>query len=75
MPARSLRAERRSSFHLDAGPDPVSLARQSLAGYDSFVSQAIKDWEVPGVAIAIVKNGEVISPRASACETWPTSCR
>ncbi len=48
------------AFHLDRGPDPVSLARQSLAGYDSFVSQAIKDWEVPGVAIAIVKNGEVV---------------
>ena len=39
---------------------PVALARQSLAGFDSFVNQAIKDWEVPGVAIAIVKNGEVI---------------
>jgi CubicO group peptidase (beta-lactamase class C family) len=41
----------------------VSLAQDptiSLAGYDSFVNQAIKDWEVPGVAIAIVKNGEVI---------------
>jgi CubicO group peptidase (beta-lactamase class C family) len=44
----------------DRSPDPVALARQSLAGYDSFVNQAIKDWEVPGVAIAIVKNGEVI---------------
>ena len=43
-----------------AGPTRSSLARQSLAGYDSFVNQAIKDWEVPGVAIAIVKNGEVI---------------
>jgi hypothetical protein len=32
-----------SAFHLDRAPDPVSLARQSLAGYDSFVSQAIKD--------------------------------
>ncbi len=47
-------------FQLDRGPDPVALARQSLAGYDSFVSQAIHDWEVPGLAIAIVKNGEVI---------------
>ena len=36
------------------------LRGQSLAGYDSFVNQALKDWEVPGIAIAIVKNGEVI---------------
>ena len=48
------------SFHLDRAADPVALARQSLAGYDSFVNQALKDWEVPGIAIAIVKNGEVI---------------
>jgi CubicO group peptidase (beta-lactamase class C family) len=47
-------------FHLDRGVDPVVTARQTLAGFDSFVLQAIKDWEVPGVAIAVVKNGEVI---------------
>ncbi len=44
----------------DEPRDPVALAKQSLAGYDSFVNQAIKDWEVPGLAIAIVKNGEVV---------------
>ncbi len=48
------------SFHLERAADPVALARQSLAGYESFVTQALKDWDVPGVAIAIVKNGEVI---------------
>jgi CubicO group peptidase (beta-lactamase class C family) len=47
-------------FQLERGPGPVALARQSLEGYDSFVSKAIMDWEVPGLAIAIVKNGEVI---------------
>ncbi len=44
----------------DRGPDAVALAKQSLAGYDSFVNEAIKAWEVPGVAIAIVKDGEVV---------------
>jgi CubicO group peptidase (beta-lactamase class C family) len=44
----------------DGGVDAVAAARQGLIGFDSFVNQAIKDWEVPGVAIAIVKNGEVI---------------
>jgi CubicO group peptidase (beta-lactamase class C family) len=47
-------------FHLDQGTDPFAAAKESLAGFDSFVSQAIAAWEVPGLAIAIVKNGEVI---------------
>ena len=47
-------------FHLDRGPDPVAAAKESLAGFDSFVNQAITAWEVPGLAIAVVKNGEVI---------------
>ena len=45
---------------IDPGADQVAAARESLHGFDSFVNQAIKDWEVPGVAIAIVKNGKVI---------------
>ena len=37
-----------------------SAAKESLVGFDSFVNEAIQAWEVPGLAIAIVKNGEVI---------------
>ena len=47
-------------FHLNRGPDPVAAAKESLAGFDSFVNQAMTAWEVPGLAIAIVKDGEVI---------------
>jgi CubicO group peptidase (beta-lactamase class C family) len=43
-----------------AGIDPVAAAKRSLAGFDSFVNQAIKAWEVPGLALAIVKNGQII---------------
>jgi CubicO group peptidase (beta-lactamase class C family) len=32
----------------------------SLAGFDDYVNKAIKEWEVPGVAIAIVKNDQVV---------------
>ncbi len=46
---------------IDPGADQVAAARESLQGFDSFVNQAIKDWEVPAVAIAIVKNGNVIA--------------
>jgi CubicO group peptidase (beta-lactamase class C family) len=56
----SLAADQTIAADVDRGADPVALAKQSLAGYDSFVNQAIKEWEVPGVAIAIVKNGEVV---------------
>ena len=38
----------------------LAAAKESLVGFDSFVNQAIHAWEVPGLAIAIVKNGEVI---------------
>lgn len=31
-----------------------------LAGFDAYVNKAIKDWEVPGVAIAIVKDDKII---------------
>lgn len=36
---------------------------QSLDGFDEFVNTTIQDWKVPGVAIAIVKDGEVLLSR------------
>ena len=43
------------------GDDRTAVATSDpLAGFDSFVNQAIHDWEVPGLAIAVVKNGKVI---------------
>jgi CubicO group peptidase (beta-lactamase class C family) len=44
----------------DKGADPVAAAKQALVGFDSFASDAIKAWEVPGLAVAIVKNGQVV---------------
>jgi CubicO group peptidase (beta-lactamase class C family) len=38
----------------------VADAKDPLAGFDSFVKQALAAWEVPGLAIAVVKNGKVI---------------
>ncbi len=31
-----------------------------LSGFDQYVHKAIRDWEVPGVAIAIVKDGKIV---------------
>ena len=47
-------------FRLERGPDPIVAAKQALAGFDSFLTEAIKAWEVPGMAVSIVKDGEVI---------------
>jgi CubicO group peptidase (beta-lactamase class C family) len=39
---------------------PAGNAADPLAGFDEFVKQVMKDWKVPGVAVAIVKDGKVI---------------
>jgi CubicO group peptidase (beta-lactamase class C family) len=35
-------------------------APASLNGFDGFVEQVMKDWHVPGLAVAIVKDGRVV---------------
>jgi len=45
---------------LERKADPVAAAKESLAGFDDVVTDAMKKFEVPGMAIAIVKNKEVI---------------
>jgi len=31
-----------------------------LTGLDDYVAQAVRDWEVPGLAVAVVKDGQVV---------------
>ena len=50
----------RRSAPLLADERSVAAAKEPLAGFDSFVNQAIHAWEVPGLAIAVVKNGQVV---------------
>ena len=40
--------------------EPLVASKEPLAGFDSFVNQALPAWEVPGLAIAVVKNGKVV---------------
>ena len=42
---------------------PVAAQELNLSGFDDYVRQALRDWEVPGVAIAIVKNDAVVLAR------------
>jgi CubicO group peptidase (beta-lactamase class C family) len=55
-------SQRGSTFPFEAarGADPAEAAREALAGYDEFVAKALQDWNVPGLAVAIVKGGEVV---------------
>ena len=47
------------------GAAPSSLAAQGdpLEGFDGYVAQAVVDWEVPGLAVAVVKDGELLFAR------------
>ena len=40
--------------------DPIAVMKKSLDGFDAVIEKAIKDFKVPGLAIAVVKDGEVI---------------
>jgi CubicO group peptidase (beta-lactamase class C family) len=44
-------------------PASASAQPRPLTGLDAYVEQAMKAWQVPGVAIAIVKNDSVIYAR------------
>jgi CubicO group peptidase (beta-lactamase class C family) len=39
------------------GPQTV---KPSLDGLDEFVTQAMKDWKVPGLALAVVRDGKIV---------------
>jgi CubicO group peptidase (beta-lactamase class C family) len=44
---------------------PAAAPREDprLAGLDAYVARAVADWEVPGLALAVVKDGEVVFSR------------
>jgi CubicO group peptidase (beta-lactamase class C family) len=47
-------------FKLLRKADPSSSAASALEGFDRFVESAMKSWNVPGLAVAIVKDGKVV---------------
>src|SRR5215467_2890982 len=46
-------------FALERKADPAVSAREALAGFDEICTDAMKRLEVPGMAIAIVKDREI----------------
>ena len=45
---------------LPAVPPTVHAQQAPLAGLDEYVNQAIKDWGVPGLAIAVIKDDRIV---------------
>ncbi len=52
-----------TEFSLSRAVDPAAAMKKSLEGFDAVVDKAIRDFKVPGLAIAVVKDGEVIYAR------------
>lgn len=47
-------------FELERAARPAAAATDKLAGFEEFVEQARKDWLVPGFAMGIVVDGEIV---------------
>ncbi len=47
-------------FVLDRKASPAETAKDTLESLDGFISKALVDWEVPGLAIAVVRDGKVV---------------
>lgn len=50
------------SLHVQV-PAQSPSAPANFTGFDSFVEQAMKDWKVPGLALAVVKDGQIVYAR------------
>ncbi len=46
--------------YLERKGDPVAKAKEALVGFDDVATDAMKKFEVPGMAIAIVKGKEIV---------------
>lgn len=52
-------------FELARAADPADESRRSLEGFDAWLEEARTAWNVPGVAVGIVKSGEVVFLKGS----------
>ncbi|MBF0497280.1 MAG: serine hydrolase [Deltaproteobacteria bacterium] len=42
------------------GSAAAAPTEDRLAGFDQYIAQVMKDWQVPGLAVAVVKDGKII---------------
>jgi CubicO group peptidase (beta-lactamase class C family) len=50
----------RAPFTLTRGPKPADVARERLKGLESFVDSAIAAWQVVGLSVGVVVDGETV---------------
>lgn len=50
----------KAAFTMKRGVDPAVAAGDALAGFDAWLDSARDSWKVPGVAVAIVKDGAIV---------------
>lgn len=48
---------------LTLGPGPVAAQADPLPGLTQWIEQALEDWDVPGLALAVVREDSVILAR------------
>lgn len=51
------------AFLLAAGPASATEPSDPLAGFDAYVQAALADFRIPGLAVAIIKDGKVVLAR------------
>src|SRR5262245_26087800 len=50
----------------------AAYAQDPMKGFDDFANQALADWQVPGMAIAVVKDSKVVLARGyGVCKLRP----
>ena len=52
----------------DRAPTPATTTvpipvEQAFAGFDDFITETMADWQVPGLAVGVIRNGEVVLAR------------
>ena len=52
-----------------ATPLTSAAQRGPLAGFDAYITSAMRDWKVPGLAIAIVRNDSIVHMRGYGTRT------
>ena len=58
------RPARAAGFALTSPLAPDAVAQQGpLRGFDAYTTQAIKSWDAPGLAVAVIRNDSVVLAR------------
>ncbi len=52
-----------AAFSIQLAPGPAPAQEGALRGFDAYVEAAMKEWKVPGLAVAVVKDDRLIHAR------------